>query len=132
MAHTSPRKEGKRKTRYLFAILWIAQALTGAHTCRCSILSLAPLGRGCPKDRRGAKILQSFPHLLTRSRHNHGATCLFLISHILIKYIMYIFVLFAIIKTKRENSYYYQVNTCSYNRYGNRLYSGCFSRASGN
>ena len=68
---------------------------------------------------------------LTAPKDN-GAACLFLIPHILIKYIMYIFVLFAIIKTKRENSYYYQVNTCSYNRYGNRLYSGCFSCASGN
>ena len=55
VAMQKERVNGERKTRYLFAILWIAQALTGAHTCRCRILSLAPWGEGVRRTGEGLK-----------------------------------------------------------------------------
>ena len=60
MAHTSPRKEGKKKNTLFICNPLDCSSPNGRTLCRCSILSLAHLGRGCPKDRRGAKILQSF------------------------------------------------------------------------
>ena len=63
----------KRKTRIFICNPLDCSSPNGRTTCRCSILSLAPLGRGCPKDRRGAKILQSFTAPIITARSCYAA-----------------------------------------------------------
>ena len=58
----------KRKTRYLFAILWIAQALTGALRA-VAVFYPSPLwGEGVLRTGEGLKSCNLLPRLLTRSQ----------------------------------------------------------------
>ena len=69
------KSEPKKKNTLFICNPTDCTSPNGRTPCRCSILSLAPLGRECPKDRRGAKILQSFtaPIITGTAGFNGGA-----------------------------------------------------------